>query len=114
MVSASERPVTDSGAYADHFDWSIRVANVILNLFQSSRGQKASWRNREHLFPCRRQTGGNTHQVLFGDSDLDDLLWYRGHEGSQPAGSAGVACNHEYVPIRFRRLRQGRGEHIKI
>jgi hypothetical protein len=68
----------------------------------------------EHLFPRCHQIGGNPHQILFGNSDHDDLFWYRGCEGSQPAGSARVGRNHQYGPIRFRRLHQRRREHIKI
>src|SRR5260221_7491402 len=114
VVSAAECSVTNSGTDSDDLNRAIRIANIVFYLLQSSRGQKASWRNREHLFSGRRQTGRNPNQVLFGDSDLDDLLWYRGREGSQPAGSARVARNYQYVPIRFRRLHQRRREHIKI
>src|SRR5690348_10054365 len=114
VVSAAECSVTDSSTDSDDLDRAIRIANIVFYLLESSRGQKASWRNREYLFSSRRQPGGNSHQVLFGDADLDDLFWYRGCERSQPAGSARVARNHQYGPIRFRRLYQRRREHIKI
>ena len=90
MMRAAERAVADAGADADEPGRHIRVADVVLDLLERPRREKAGRRNGERLLARRRQSGGDADQVLLGDADFDELFrqaWPNGPSLPEPRES---------------------------
>ena len=73
VMRGTERAVTHARTDAHQFHGPIRIGNIVLDLLQGPRGQKAGRRDGKHLLAERCQAGGNAHQVLLGNADLYDL-----------------------------------------
>ena len=74
MMRAAERAVTHAGADADERRGNVGVTNVVLDLLQRARREKARGRNAERFFAARRQARRDANEILFRDADFHELL----------------------------------------
>ena len=73
MVRASQRAIAYSGTDAHHHGRHIRIANVVLDLFQSACRQEAGWRNTEWFFATGCEASSDADEVLFGNAYFNNL-----------------------------------------
>ena len=84
---------------ADELDVGVGVRNVDLALLIRARGHKGRRRGGPGLLAARGHTGGDTHQVLLGDADLNGLLGILIEERRERCGAAGVGAQDDDVFI---------------
>ena len=73
MMGGSERTITHPRADSNDFDGSIRVTDVVLDLFERSRSEKAARRNRKDDLACGRKARRDPYQILFSNPYFNDL-----------------------------------------
>ena len=64
MMRAAKGAVTHAGADADEPNRDVRVADVVLDLFERSCREKAGGRYGKWLLARSRKSSGDTHEVL--------------------------------------------------
>ncbi len=114
MMSRAQRAVADAGADADDFHRIVAVRDVIFNLLERSRREKARGGDGENFFPARRQSRRDADEILLGYPDFDDLLGQRRAKGSELAGAAGIASDCENISIRFCHREKRVGEFFQV
>ena len=72
-MGRSEGAIAYPRADTNDFHGPIRVADIILDLFERPRGEEAAWRNRKDGLPRRSKTRRDPNKVLFGDPYFNDL-----------------------------------------
>ena len=65
MMSRSERTITHPRADSNDFDGSIRVTDIVLDLFERSRSEEATWRDRKDDLACGSKARRDPYQILF-------------------------------------------------
>ena len=84
---------------ADELDVGIGVRNVDLALLIRARGHKGRRRGGPGLLAARGHAGGDAHQVLLGNADLNGLLGILVKERRERCRAAGVGAQDDDVFI---------------
>src|SRR5207248_10822907 len=74
MMRRAQRAVAYAGADADQLHRPIAVANVVFDLLQGAGGEKTRGRHRKDDLSGAGEPGGDSHKVLLGDPQFDDLI----------------------------------------
>ena len=74
MVGESQRAVADAAGDADELHICVVVAYINLYLLDGSGAEKAGGSHGKDFFAAGSKAGGNSHQILLGDTYLDKLL----------------------------------------
>ena len=106
MMGRSEGAIAHSRADANHFDGLIRITNVILDLLERPRREKAARRNRKDRLAGGGETRRDSDQVLFSDPHFNDLPGNGLAEGGQFSRTSRVAGDDQQVGIHVSQVQQ--------
>ena len=106
MVGRSECAIAHSRADANHFDRLIRIANVILDLLERPRREKAARGNRKDRLAGGGETRRDSDKVLFSDPHFNDLPGNGLAEGGQFSRTSRVAGDDQQVGIHVSQVQQ--------
>ena len=99
MMGRSECAIAHSRADANHFDRLIGITNVILDLLERPRREKAARRNRKDRLAGGGETRRDSDKVLFSDPHFNDLSGNGLAEGRELSRTSRVAGDDQQVGI---------------
>ena len=114
MVAHTQGAVGHAARNADELDVGIGIRNVDLALLIRTRGHKGRRRGGPGLLAARSHAGGNAHQVLLGDADLDGLLGILIEERRERRGATGVGAQDDDVLIGLGGLEQRVADNLAV
>ena len=98
----------------DELDVGVGIRDVDLALLIRARGHKGRRRGGPGLLAARSHTGGDAHQVLLGDANLNGLLGILIEERRERRGATGVGAQDDDVLIGLRGLEQRVADNLAI
>ena len=101
MMRAAERTITHPGTDAYQHRRHIRIANVVLDLFQRAGGKEARRRNTERFFATRSKARGDANEILLGNPYFNNLFGERFSKRREFTRATRVAGYGEDVWICF-------------
>ena len=114
VMAHAQGAVRHAARDADELDVGVGVRDVDLALLIRARGHKGRRRGGPGLLAARSHAGGDAHQVLFGNADLDGLLGILIKERRERRGAAGVGAQDDDVLIGLRGLEQRVADNLAI
>ena len=114
VVAHAQGAVGHAARDADELDVGVGVRDVDLALLIRARGHKGRRRGGPGLLAARSHAGGDAHQVLLGNADLDGLLGILIKERRERRGAAGVGTQDDDVFIGLRGLEQRVADNLAI
>ena len=114
VVAHTQGAVGHAARDADELDVGVGVRNVDLALLIRTRGHKGRRRGGPGLLAARSHAGGDAHQVLLGNADLNGLLGILIEERRERRGAAGVGAQDDDVPIGLGGLEQRVADNLAV
>ena len=114
VMAHAQSAVGHAARNADELDVGVGVRDVDLALLIRARGHKGRRRGGPGLLAARSHAGGDTHQVLLGDADLDGLLGILIEERRERCGAAGVGAQDDDVLIGLGGLEQRVADNLAV
>ena len=114
VMAHAQGAVGHAARDADELDVGVGVRDVDLALLIRARGHKGRRRGGPGLLAARSHAGGDAHQVLFGNADLNGLLGILIKERRERRGAAGVGAQDDDVLIGLRGLEQRVADNLAI
>ena len=114
VMAHAQGAVGHAARDADELDVGIGVRDVDLALLIRARGHKGRRRGGPGLLAARSHAGGDAHQVLLGNADLDGLLGILIKERRERCGAAGIGAQDDDILIGLRGLEQRVADNLAI
>ena len=114
MVAHTQGAIGHAARDADELDVGVGVRNVDLALLIRTRGHKGRRRGGPGLLAARGHAGGDAHQVLLGNADLNGLLGILIEERRERRGAAGVGAQDDDVFIGCGGLEQRVADNLAV
>ena len=114
VVAHTQGAVGHAARDADELDVGVGVRNVDLALLIRTRGHKGRGRGGPGLLAARSHAGGDAHQVLLGDADLNGLLGILIEERRERRGAAGVGAQDDDVFVGCGGLEQRVADNLAV
>ena len=114
VVAHTQGAIGHAARDADELDVGVGVRNVDLALLIRTRGHKGRRRGGPGLLAARGHAGGDAHQVLLGNADLNGLLGILIEERRERRGAAGIGTQDDDVLIGLRGLEQRVADNLAI
>ena len=114
VVAHTQGAIGHAARDADELDVGVGVRNVDLALLIRTRGHKGRRRGGPGLLAARGHAGGDAHQVLLGNADLNGLLGILIEERRERRGAAGIGTQDDDVLIGLRGLEQRVADNLAV
>ena len=114
VVAHTQGAVGHAARDADELDVGVGVRNVDFALLIRTRGHKGRRRGGPGLLAARGHAGGDAHQVLLGNADLNGLLGILIEERRERRGAAGVGAQDDDVLVGCGGLEQRVADNLAV
>ena len=114
VVAHAQGAVGHAARDTDELDVGVGVRNVDLALLIRTRGHKGRRRGGPGLLAARSHAGGDAHQVLLGNADLNGLLRVLVEERRERRGATGVGAQDDDVLVGCGGLEQRVADNLAV
>ena len=113
-MAHTQGSVGNAAGDADELDVGVGVRDIDLALLIRARGHKGRRRGGPGLLAARSHAGGDAHQVLLGNADLNGLLGILIKERRERRGAAGVGAQDDDVLVSCGGLEQRVADNLAV